>query len=253
MLHPESQTQLQNGTDYLDSHDLLQISKAYNKNKGHYDNILRRVAHYHSIMTNPESSQEEKLEEARNAAILLQRDIDVTTDKGFGLHVLKKMHFDIQQRLQAMTPPENRPANLSQAFAAALKLDKVQVFNKIVAEAIQQNKVNTPAFRNFLQACIHQEAQAGNHAQAVAASNRIEQQGHDLLETLTTPVPIQENIEDSQLASIAPSHIREEELVEERRQLDDTEIVAPSDSEPTETQSLEKGKSTVDPSIKLNT
>lgn len=209
ILHPESKIQMKHEVDYLNPDDLKQISTAYGE--GHRGRILKLVDDYISEMTKPTNTQEMKLLVTRNAVIFLQRYINTAKDKGFGMHVLKKLHFDIQQRLQNMIPLEHKPNNLNEAFNAALKLDRVDVFNKVMAEAIKQNKVNSEDFLDFLQICIDQEAQATDHIKAIESSNFISEHGNSLLETLKSPLIVLEDISDNEL-DIDPEKNREEEL-----------------------------------------
>lgn len=231
MLCPTSQARLQHGVNYLDPNDLKQISKAYGE--GHRGRILKLVNEYNSIMAKPTTTQDQKLIATRNVAIFLKRYIDTAKDKGFGKHVLKKMQFDIQQRLQAMIPHDQIPGNLDQAFAAALKLDQVDVFNKVVAEAIKSNRLDSIDFQNYLQNCIDQEAQATNHAQASVASQLISDRGNELIEVFRIPVEVLEDIEDIELDEIDPVHIREEELHEERVVINEVNIVPHSSPQTT--------------------
>lgn len=228
MLHPESQMQMQRGVNYLKFDDLNQIGMAYGK--GHRTRILNLLDNYIGVMSKPTYNQEQKLSAIRNVAIRLQRYINTAQDKGFGMHVLKKLHFDIQQRLQKMIPSKDKPEHLDEAFSAALKLDRVDMFNKVMAEAIRHNRVNSLDFQDFLQTCIDEAAQASNHIEAVEASNTIHELGKELIEIFQIPVQPLENINDNDLYEVNPENIRKGELVE-GSELRKTIDKRPSDSQ----------------------
>lgn len=215
MLHPESQVQIKHKVEYLRKDDLKQISMAYGE--GHRGRILKLVEEYCAIMDNDKSSKDQKLYETGRVVSILQSHIYTAKDKGFGMHVLKKMHFDIQQRLQVIIRQESEPpGNLDLAFAAALKLDRVDVFNKVVAEAIRQDMIGSSDFQAFLKDCIALEAQAGNHEQAVLASNFINKRGEDLIEVFKIPLLV---LKDIELEPISLIGRRVEELEVEQREL----------------------------------
>ena len=211
MLHPESQTQMQDGINYIDQRDLSVIGTAYGKAK--QSDITHLMRCYQGVMTKEKYTQEHRLNAIRNTQIHLQRYMNAADDKGFGMHVMKKLQFDIQQRLQAMMNPMQKPGNLNQAFEAALKLDQVALFNKVVAEAVTQNRLNDPQFANFLQACIQQEGQANDHDQAINASNFIGNQANQVIQALRIPpVIVLEHVEDNELDDINPLEVRIDEL-----------------------------------------
>ena len=132
-------------------------------------------------------SPTQKLDIMNDTRIFMQRFIDTAKDKGFGMHVMKKLHFDMQQRLQALMPHDLKPANIDAAFSAALKLDRVELFNKVVSSAIKNNKLDSAEFHNFLQTCIDQSALARNHQDASTASQEIERTGVIALRVLRLP------------------------------------------------------------------
>lgn len=250
MLHPEAQNRLQHDTNYLNPNELKEISKAYEK--GSRSNILQLVDGYNATMSSPLSTQEQKLNAIRETAIILQNHINTDTNKGFAKHVLKKLQFDTQLQLQAMIPLENRPVNLDQAFIAALKLDQVQLFNKVMSEAISQNRVNSQDFRDFLQECIDQEALVTNHVQAVATSQHIEQAGEQLYQALRNPVVLLGNIDEDGLEHVDPLALQEAQLHEQGEVLTQVPMVPPVNPPPTEHQTVETDETTQHTEISIN-
>ena len=173
MLHPETQLQFQADKNYLDKNDLEMISKAYDK--GHRTKIMQTVDDYVKVMKKKPVTDDEKRAAINQATVSLMEHISTAKDKGFGMQVMKKLHFDIQQQLQMMIPAHQKPANLDEAFAAAIKLDRIADFNMVVNEAIHNNKLASPAFRDFLQGCIDKATLATNHQEAIDRSAEIPQ------------------------------------------------------------------------------
>ena len=185
MLHPETRVAIDHHQNYLNKTELAQISPAYGE--GHRTRILGLMDEYQKIMMSDRYSPTQKLDIMNDTRIFMQRFIDTAKDKGFGMHVMKKLHFDMQQRLQALMPHDLKPANIDAAFSAALKLDRVELFNKVVSSAIKNNKLDSAEFHNFLQTCIDQSALARNHQDASTASQEIERTGVIALRVLRLP------------------------------------------------------------------
>lgn len=213
MLHPEAAAFLDHQRSYLDKRDLLQIGKAYDK--GHRTRILNLVESYQKEIN--KGDREQKLNLMNDARIYLENYIQTAKDKGFGMHVLKKMHFDFQQRLQSMMA-DKKPDNLDQAFAAALKFDRVAMFNRVIASAIRNERLETAEFRDFLNNCADLMTFDLNHQQAISISAQLNQIGEDVLKAFEQPPEISKNmaldnaLSDNELNAINLVDLREDEL-----------------------------------------
>lgn len=186
LLHPEHSLNLNANAHYLDAADLAQIKEAYTD--GHRTRIISTVADYQAVMNNQANSTADKMACLVKTEADLKVFIQTAKDKGFGLHVLKKFYFDEQQQLQAMMNPALIPANLNQAFAAALKLDRISEFNAVVREAITHNKLTDAQFTGFLASCIQKEAMATNHSAAQRESLALSQDAQRVITHLKLPV-----------------------------------------------------------------
>ncbi|HAZ7574419.1 hypothetical protein OQJ02_09140 [Legionella sp. PATHC032] len=186
MLHPEYSPELSLNTNYLDDKDLCIIKMAYRI--GNRTKILNAIAEYRAIMNNEQVSFHNKIECLTQTEAKIKALIEMANDKGLGMHILKKFYFDMQQRLQKLINPEVMPHDISKAFAAALKLDRVSDFNKVVREAIVQNKVTDPQFIIFLADCIKKEALATNYKEAQKASGALSIEAQRIINHLKSPV-----------------------------------------------------------------
>ncbi|KTD43658.1 hypothetical protein [Legionella quateirensis] len=171
MLHPEHNGILAPDADYLANADLALIKEAYGK--GHRTRIINTITTYKAEMNDAERGPADKIASLIKTEADLKEFVRTAKDKGLGMHVLKKFYFDAQQQLQKIMNPVLVPANINEAFAAALKLDRVSEFNAVVREAIAHNKLTDVQFTGFLTACIQKEALATNHADAVRESQAL--------------------------------------------------------------------------------
>ncbi|AMP89439.1 hypothetical protein [Legionella pneumophila] len=186
MLHPEHSPELSLNTDYLDDKDLCIIKMAYRI--GNRTKILNTIAEYRILMNNGKVSSHDKMECLAQTEAKIKALIEMANDKGLGMHILKKFYFDAQQQLQKLINPEVMPHDISQAFAAALKLDRVSEFNKVVREAIVQNKVTDPQFIIFLSDCIKKEVLATNYKEAQKESRALSLEAQRIINHLKSPV-----------------------------------------------------------------
>ncbi|HAT3855998.1 TPA: hypothetical protein I9781_000474 [Legionella pneumophila] len=186
MLHPEHSPELSLYTNYLDDKDLCIIKMAYRI--GNRTKILNAIAEYRALMNNEQVSFHNKIECLAQTEAKIKALIELANDKGLGMHILKKFYFDAQQRLQKLINPEVLPHDIGQAFAAALRLDRVSEFNKVVREAIVQNKVTDPQFAIFLTSCIKIEFLAKNYKDAQKASRALLIESQRIINHLKSPV-----------------------------------------------------------------
>ncbi|HAT1924480.1 TPA: hypothetical protein JAZ42_15115 [Legionella pneumophila] len=186
MLHPEHSPELSLNTNYLDDKDLCIIKMAYRI--GNRTKILNAIAEYRILMNNEQVSFHNKIECLTQTEAKIKALIEMANDKGLGMHILKKFYFDAQQRLQKLINQEVMPHDISQAFAAALKLDRVSEFNQVVREAIVQNKVTDTQFITFLSDCIKKEALATNYKEAQKESRALSIEAQRIINHLKSPV-----------------------------------------------------------------
>ncbi|WP_131793006.1 hypothetical protein [Legionella birminghamensis] len=186
MLHPEAQAAYAHDKNYLDIRDLRAISPAYED--GNKETILTSVTNYHRIMAS-HIPADQKIQAMQASQREIQDAINGTENKGFGMHVMKKLQFDMQQKLQGMIPPLDRPGNLNAAFNAAVRLDRVSEFNKVLQEAILKNRVNSAAFISYLTDCVQAAGLATNHTEAVARSQEISDRSAAALLQFSQPLP----------------------------------------------------------------
>ena len=252
MLHPEHNTSLSHDQNYLDTESLKIIAKAYGK--APKDDILVLVdAYQRAVAESPDP--ETMIEKMDLARVFLQNLIEKSDDKGFGKHVMKKLHFDVQKKLQVLMPVHEKPANLDAAFKAALELDRVELFNKVVFSAVKNGKLTSDEFRDFLQECIDQKANATNHTQAVAASRTIEHECNRILIILNlrSVLPPVLDIEVEALDEVDPVIQRDVELSREAPLLDGilATVAIKSDEEELRAPQEKLGPSLKDP-LKFN-
>ncbi|CAM2818362.1 hypothetical protein [Legionella worsleiensis] len=206
MLHPEHQTILSPDRDYLAREDLAAIKSAYGV--GHRTRIINTITTYKSIMNDAERRPADKIAALTKTEADLKEFIRTAKDKGLGMHVLKKFYFDAQQQLQKLMNPDLMPANLNEAFSAALKLDRVSEFNAVVREAIAQNKLADAQFTGFLTACIQKAALATNHPEGVRESQNLSLDAQRVINHFQLPaVPILMQLAVHEVADDGVAHL----------------------------------------------
>lgn len=188
ILHPEHQLVLDPAINYLDPLDLAAIKEAYNAGNRTY--MMHTVTSYREKMNHDKASVDEQLKCIVETEEQLKQFIISAHDRGFGMHVLKKFYFDAQQQLQRLIPPLKVPVQLNNAFAAALKLDRVSEFNAVVLQAIKQDKITDQQFISFLDECIQRANAATNYTQAQQESSELSSKAKEVmcrLEVFTIP------------------------------------------------------------------
>ncbi|KTC79936.1 coiled-coil protein [Legionella cherrii] len=188
ILHPEHQLVLDPAINYLDPLDLAAIKEAYNAGNRTY--MMHTITSYREKMNHDKASVDEQLKCIVETEEQLKQFIISAHDRGFGMHVLKKFYFDAQQQLQRLIPPLKVPVQLNNAFAAALKLDRVSEFNAVVLQAIKQDKITDQQFISFLDECIQRANAATNYTQAQQESSELSSKAKEVmcrLEVFTIP------------------------------------------------------------------
>ncbi|CAM2940923.1 coiled-coil protein [Legionella steigerwaltii] len=182
LLHPEHQLVLDPSVNYLDPADLAAIKEAYNAGNRTY--IMHTITSYRGKMNSDVASVDERLKCIVETEEQLREFIITAHDRGFGMHVIKKFFFDAQQQLQRLIPPLKAPIKLNDAFAAALKLDRVSEFNAVVLEAIKQDKITDQQFISFLDECVQRANAATNYIQAQQESLKLSNKAKDVIQQL---------------------------------------------------------------------
>lgn len=221
MLHPEFRPALNHHINYLDPRDLKIISKAYDK--GHRGRIMEAVEQYQAIMSNGHSTSEDKLLAIEQTEKAIINGINTAKHPGFGLHALKKFHYDVQKVLQLIIPHGMKPANLDLAFEAAVKLDRLGDFNQVIKKAIEQGRVPSPGLTKYLGDCIAlaDPAVTRNHHAAIQRSSELMEAGRAAIAIFSqAPAPIilqaSSIFEDDELADVRPIEHRALEIQSER-------------------------------------
>jgi hypothetical protein len=206
MLYPECTSEIDDNKNYLDAEDLSQISKAYGK--GHRTRIMNLVTVSEELLRKY-TKPEEQITIMNYRLSSLQNYINTAKDKGFGMHVMKKMHFDSQQRLQKMIPE----CKLKGAFAVALKLDQVALFNKVVASVINKKQGNSEHFKGFITTCQSLRSDKGmNHKDAKSESELLK----DLCSNPEASL-FNAHIEESKTSNIEKTHDFRKKVASGRR------------------------------------
>lgn len=184
-LYPEHHMVLYPNINYLDTEDLAIISEAYGN--GDTEHIVNIIKHYLSVMDDQFIASNEKLSCITATEQALKKLILDTRHKGFGMHVLKKYYFDSQLQLQKMISPIDMPEHLNLAFAVALKLDRVSLFNQVILEAIAQNKLNDVHFSDFINYTLTCSTSISNYLDAQKQSQLFALEAQKTLKHLELP------------------------------------------------------------------
>lgn len=166
-LFPEQEPTISSSAKYLDPNDLLMMKTSYRDGKR--DKIIALINEYQSQM-NRTFKRDQKIELIRQTQDKLEDYMRTAKHPGFACHVLKKFHFDTQQKLQPKLIPNH--SQVADAFEAAVKLDRIEEFNRMSMLAIN-NEIDKEQFGNFLTICIQAEKEATNYESAKRASSKI--------------------------------------------------------------------------------
>ena len=187
-LFPEHKCALIPGKNYLDPDDLAIIQQFYAE--GFKEEILKAIHLYCTEMANRYQSPEATLFRIQATEMELRGFIAIAKNKGFGMHILKKFQYDVQQRLQAMVD-ENQSDRIDEAFTAALRLDQISRFNTVVLEAVRQGKLSDPLFLRFLDTCIDKGHSAKDHFGAKSMSKELAAFAESTTQELKQSQPLQ--------------------------------------------------------------
>lgn len=258
MLYPENYLDGLLQTDYLNLSDLQAIGNAYGE--GHRTRIITLINDYKQYMAQTGEkapSVQNKLKAINTVDVGLLEYINTAKDKGFATHVRKKFQFDIQQQLRSMIPPQELPDNLDEAFSAALKLDQINTFNRVMETAIETKGWKSMAFKQFLQECITQYLRALDHDLAIDASGKVAAAGGEAINALKQPLkavlapaPKGNKSEDDSLQEIDPLTIQHQQLEEQREKLEKTVSMANTNTKEEEVDDLEISPPTVKVEVK---
>ncbi|QRN03328.1 hypothetical protein GH742_05310 [Legionella sp. MW5194] len=239
MLYPETHLEGLLNTDYLHLGNLQAIGNAYGE--GHRTRIISLMQEYKQFMAQTgekEPSVQSKLKAINTVDAELLEFINTAKDKGFAMHVRKKFQFDIQQQLRRIIPAQELPDNLDEAFSAALKLDQINTFNRVMETAIETKKWNSPEFKKFLQDCITEYQRATDHHSAIDASAKVAKAGAETmnafrmpLKAVLGPVAKGNQSKDERLDDIDPLTIQQQQLKQQQEKLEKSVSMANTNRE----------------------
>lgn len=197
MLFAETKPQLQHEHDYLEPADLKLLAKSYPK--GNRGDALKVIKTYQNKYSSHDLKLSIKCIEIAQSK--LEKLLNSTPNKGFIRHLQKRLQYDIQQKLFHWMG-QHKPDNVEEAFAAAVKLDRVTEFNRVCQRALLLNEVNSDDFKRFLDTCIDLDKGVNNHVQAEIASSQLSKQASDCLNTneLSAELPMQRKKADLSLS-----------------------------------------------------
>ncbi len=198
---PENEHQFNPTCKYLDMNRIQHLSKHYKA--GHRTQILEALNQYNHIMDSASQTPEKKI-----ASMLQTMDTIIgytreAKDKGFLNHALRILQFDIQHRLQSMIADEELKAMLTQAFDAAIKLDRISLFNQVLMKAITTKQLADPEFREYLEDCIKLSTESNNYEQSKFNSHDMSLTSDSLIKKLDKRLQVEAKKEASPLVNLS--------------------------------------------------
>lgn len=113
--------------------------------------------------------------------------------------------------------------NLDEAFKAAKKLDRLSEFNRVVGDAILNNKTHDKTFKDFLRLCIQFEHKATDHFHAKSSSAELADAANaacKALNQLTQPLLLVTGLQgkdNNEFSGVEPTLRQEEQNLLERK------------------------------------
>lgn len=185
LLLPEYSNILNPNINYLASPDLKLLQKIYNCNA--YPNALNVINQYCLSLKDGRISDRQDIKRIQHTREKLNEIIQnakTYEEKAFSKHLLKKFHFDTQVKLQKFVTDYPYLEELNMAFSAALKLDRVSVFNHLLETALLKQGIKDPRFFKFLNECVELAFTAQDHSQALYNSKMLLEKAEKLGEAL---------------------------------------------------------------------
>lgn len=198
-LFPEHQTCLDPKAEYLNIEELEILRQAYID--GESENIIKIIQIYQRALRNEKMLTHQKINWFSETEHSLKQLIEKASNKGFGMHVLKKFYFDHQLQLQKLIHRKDSSQDINKAFSAALQLDKVALFNQVIQAAIAQNKFNTAPVLAFIQFCANCSLSPLNYCSAQKMSNAITRKAQITINDLKKPHPVRFSLLNKSLSN----------------------------------------------------
>lgn len=181
LLYPECRFQISPEYRYLNPEDLNQISLAYNQ--AHKKKILAVCRTYVENIARADADEKTKYGFMIGLLQKVKDFKDTLENKGFASHALKRSCFEIARQIQLMIHDSDLKKNLSDAFEAALKLDRIYIFTKIILTGLIHERINSHELNSFLSVCILALLKSNNYEQAKKNSQAIESSAQAFLKT----------------------------------------------------------------------
>lgn len=224
MLFPEHAAVLDMEEDYLKRNELRCLEYFYPPVEGSAQ-VFGTIAQYQTLyptLDNPKKAQVMgEIIDIVDAKLQQLEEGFKCTNPGLLLHLKRKLQFDQQQKIIELCPTlmEHTEARvvqdkLHQAFQAAMKLDRVDEFQKVCRKALKTGKLNDRLFKGYLDCCINHANDAKGYDLAKRHSRHFADRSECMLECLDRPT-----------LAVAETEV-EEEHVEQAIQLEDLGISA---------------------------
>jgi len=156
---PENATQFSVEAKYIPTAGELELIKqTYKTNDAVIQTSSKCIETYLKTITNSAINYVDKINAMRRAINTIKQ-LPVSKDVGFIQHMLRKLHFDIQKQLYNMIENAETKALMIHAFNAAIKLDRISIFNDVIMTAISTNH----SFTGYLRQCIRHANMSTNY------------------------------------------------------------------------------------------
>ncbi len=192
-------------TNYLDLNSIKYLSAGYATNN--FNSAKKLIEHYQQKILMTDSLPEQ-------IDLMSQTLHDIQGNSGFAKQLELRLQLDIHQKLRPMIMNlmslEGMSEKLSQAYEAAVKLDRLNDFNEVLMQFVK-NPVNTnkPALNKYLDNCIKHGALATNYNSAKSESEAMHNESHRVCEK----IPLRNN--NPMLELVDPLGALEEDWDEE--------------------------------------
>lgn len=163
--------------DYTNIEDLRRIAKGYPE--GLQDLAISRIEHYKfEVMSKVDPV--EKAKAMKSALDAIQRYCVQETNKGFLKHVELNLQMDIQKQLRQIIhdfhADDELEAKVAEAFDAAVKLDRLDDFNRVLITFAISPEGNKKNLMTYLNKCIDHGLKATNYNLAKQESEQMQQE-----------------------------------------------------------------------------
>lgn len=224
MLFPEHAAVLDMQEDYLQRNELRCLEYFYPPFEG-IAQVFSNIEQYQTLyptLDNPKKAQVMgEIIDIVDAKLQQLEEGFKCTNPGLLLHLKRKLQFDQQQKIIELCPTlmEHTEARvvqekLHQAFQAAMKLDRVDEFQKVCRKALKTGKLNDRLFKAYLDCCINHANEAQGYDLAKHQSHYFADRSECMLECLDRPT-----------LAVAETEVAED-LIEQAIEFDDLGISA---------------------------